>query len=154
MAKVIETDRNRIELQFWDTAGQELFRSVTRGYYRNATVAYLVFDLSRRRTFTSLDVWLTDIREIADRDLILVLIGNKSDLVDTREVTSDEAESYARTNRAAYFETSAKTAEQVSTALLSVMAALDAKATKLKSDGGMKTDSLLDNAESSDGSCC
>jgi small GTP-binding protein len=92
MSKIIPSRGRSIELQLWDTAGQELFRSVTRGYFRNAAVVFLVFDLSRRDSFIAIGDWLADVREIAGQDVIAVLIGNKNDLANERSVTRDEAE--------------------------------------------------------------
>ncbi|KAF3913816.1 hypothetical protein ABW21_db0201426 [Orbilia brochopaga] len=74
------TRRKRIKLQLWDTAGQERFRSVTRSYYRGAAGALLIYDITRRPTFTSLPTFLADARALASDSLTLLLVGNKSDL--------------------------------------------------------------------------
>ncbi|KAK6539446.1 hypothetical protein TWF694_009670 [Orbilia ellipsospora] len=72
--------RKRIKLQLWDTAGQERFRSVTRSYYRGAAGALLIYDITRRPTFTSLPTFLSDARALASENLTVLLVGNKSDL--------------------------------------------------------------------------
>ncbi|KAK6496681.1 hypothetical protein TWF481_001669 [Arthrobotrys musiformis] len=72
--------RKRIKLQLWDTAGQERFRSVTRSYYRGAAGALLIYDITRRHTFTSLPTFLSDARALASENLTVLLVGNKSDL--------------------------------------------------------------------------
>jgi small GTP-binding protein len=143
MAKMIDTPKRHIELQLWDTAGQELFRSVTRGYYRNSTVAYLVFDLSSHSTFTALDRWITDVRNTAQTNVIVVLIGNKSDLSDVREVSDEEIRLFATREKVKYFEVSAKTGENIVKAITSVVDELDERADKGEFQGPSSTESIL-----------
>jgi small GTP-binding protein len=113
LTKIVQTERHRIQLQLWDTAGQELFRSVTRGYYRGSAGALILFDITNRESFDNIGRWLQDIRDVARADVVTVLIGSKSDLGDQRQVSSDEAEAFAREHSMSYFETSAKTGEQI-----------------------------------------
>jgi small GTP-binding protein len=117
MTKIIETDKHRIQLQLWDTAGQELFRSVTRGYYRGSAGAFLVFDLTNHDTFEHVGRWLHDVKEVARSDVVTVLLGNKADLTDQRDVTREEAEAFAQANKMKYFETSAKTGGGIADAI-------------------------------------
>jgi small GTP-binding protein len=152
MSHILDTPRRRLELQLWDTAGQELFRSVTRGYYRNAAVAYIVFDLTNRASFTSVDRWLKDIHDVADKDVIIVLIGNKSDAVDDREIPADEAQKYALDHHLTYFETSAKTGTNIAEAIQSCVPALDERADKGRSFSPV--DSLISTPEPASASCC
>lgn len=84
--------------QLWDTAGQERFRSVTRSYYRGAAGAILVYDITRRSTFDNLDRWLADARALASPHLVLVLVGNKKDKDEDREVEYAEGERFAQEN--------------------------------------------------------
>jgi small GTP-binding protein len=109
LTKIVQTQRHRIQLQLWDTAGQELFRAVTRGYYRGSAGALLVFDISNRESFDNIGKWLQDIRDVARSDVVTVLIGSKVDLADQRQVTTEEAQSFAKEHAMSYFETSAKT---------------------------------------------
>jgi len=107
-----------MKLSLWDTAGQETYKSVTRSYFRGASGALLVFDISRRPTFEHAIDWLNDLRQIAEPDIVVVLVGNKSDLAqgdeNKREVTRQEAEAWARKNGVLeYVETSAKSGEGV-----------------------------------------
>jgi small GTP-binding protein len=127
LAKIINTDKHRIQLQLWDTAGQELFRSITRGYYRGSAGALLMFDLTSRATFLNIERWLQDLREIARPDLTTILIGNKADLTEQREVPQDEARTYAETNHMAYFETSAKTGDNVTGSVTSCVLEIEKK---------------------------
>ncbi|CAK7238847.1 MAG: hypothetical protein STHCBS139747_000267 [Sporothrix thermara] len=123
--------QKHMKLSLWDTAGQETYKSVTRSYFRGASGALLVFDLSRKNTFLHVKDWLDDLRQIADPDIVVVLVGNKADLAspdnteggegNQRQVTRDEAEEWARRNGVLeYVETSAKSGENVEHAFLRV----------------------------------
>ncbi|KAK3946198.1 ras family-domain-containing protein [Diplogelasinospora grovesii] len=114
-----------MKLSLWDTAGQETYKSVTRSYFRGASGALLVFDLSRRTTFQHVTDWLNDLRQIAEPDIVVVLVGNKADLAaeadNKREVTRQEAEDWAKRNGVLeYVETSAKSGENVEKAFMRV----------------------------------
>lgn len=91
----------------WDTAGQERFKSMTPMYYRNANVAFLVFDLTDYATFASIKTWVTELRRNVDYAMLLVLIGNKSDLPREQHFHTEEVEDYAKSISASYYETSA-----------------------------------------------
>lgn len=113
--------QRHMKLSLWDTAGQETYKSVTRSYFRGASGALLVFDISRRPTFTHVKDWLSDLRAIAEPDIVVILVGNKSDLAqgeeNKREVTVAEAQEWARKNGVLeYVETSAKSGEGVEAA--------------------------------------
>ncbi|XP_029390780.1 ras-related protein Rab-43 isoform X2 [Mus pahari] len=82
-------------LQIWDTAGQERFRTITQSYYRSANGAILAYDISKRSTFLSVPHWIEDVRKYAGSNIVQLLIGNKSDLADFREVPLAEAQSLA-----------------------------------------------------------
>ncbi|KAI5302310.1 hypothetical protein KEM55_001188, partial [Ascosphaera atra] len=117
--------QKHMKLSLWDTAGQETYKSITRSYFRGASGALLVFDITRPATFASVTQWLTDLRLIADEDIIVVLVGNKSDLVKPGQgkqvVTRDQAEAWCRENGVGrYVETSAKSGEGVERAFLEV----------------------------------
>jgi small GTP-binding protein len=119
--------QRHLKLSIWDSAGQETYRSITRSYFRGASGALLVFDISRRKTFDSVTSWLQDLRLIADEGIVVVLVGNKSDL-DTddtprrkREVSKAEAEAWAKANNVfSYVETSAKSGAGVERAFREV----------------------------------
>ncbi|KAG5970243.1 hypothetical protein E4U55_001765 [Claviceps digitariae] len=117
--------QKHMKLSLWDTAGQETYKSVTRSYFRGASGALLVFDLSRKHTFQHVTDWLNDLRQIAEPDIVVVLVGNKADLThqddNKREVTRQEAEEWARRNGVMeYVETSAKSGENVENAFMRV----------------------------------
>jgi Ras-related protein Rab-2A len=117
-ARTVSVNGTAVKLQIWDTAGQESFRSITRSYYRGACGALLVFDMTRRETFEHVTSWLRDAKENSNMDMTILLIGNKNDLVEQREVSSDEARALAKENDLEYIETSAKTAHNVDDAFL------------------------------------
>merc|ERR1712188_175085 len=117
-ARMINIDGKQIKLQIWDTAGQESFRSITRSYYRGAAGALLVYDITRRDTFNHLTTWLEDARQHSSSNMVIMLIGNKSDLEARREVTKEEGEAFAREHGLIFMETSAKTASNVEEAFI------------------------------------
>jgi Ras-related protein Rab-2A len=117
--------QKHMKLSLWDTAGQETYKSVTRSYFRGASGALLVFDLSRKQTFEHATDWLNDLRQIAEPDIVVILVGNKADLTqqaeNKREVTKEEAQEWARRNGVLeYVETSAKSGENVENAFMRV----------------------------------
>ena len=112
-AKTIELkDQSRVKLQIWDTAGQESFKSITRNYYRSAAVALIVYDVTSRLSFEKIEEWLNECKANGNKELSLILVGNKSDLIE-REVSYEEGEDYAKKNGMLFFESSAKTADNV-----------------------------------------
>ncbi|KAA3675165.1 Ras-related protein Rab-2A [Paragonimus westermani] len=115
---MINIGGKQIKLQIWDTAGQESFRSITRSYYRGAAGALLVYDITRRETFTHLASWLEDARQHSSSNMVIMLIGNKSDLESRRDVQKEEGEAFAREHGLIFMETSAKTAANVEEAFI------------------------------------
>ncbi|KAK9894263.1 ras-domain-containing protein [Cystobasidium minutum MCA 4210] len=107
------TETKTLKLQLWDTAGQERFRSVTRSYYRNAAGAIICYDITRRSSFEALQAWISDARALASPDLVIVLVGNKLDDEDNREVEYLEAARWAKENDLLFVEASALTGENV-----------------------------------------
>ena len=116
---IVDINSELVKLQIWDTAGQERFRSVTRGYYRGAAGALLVFDVTRRQTFAHIGSWLTDARANTNPHTVMILIGNKSDLNEQREVSFEEASRFAEENNLLFLECSAKNGDNVEQAFLS-----------------------------------
>ncbi|CAF3586827.1 unnamed protein product [Rotaria socialis] len=111
--RFVTIDGKSIKLQIWDTAGQELYRSITRSYYRAAAAAFLVYDISKRKTFDHMTMWLNEMQEYSTSDMIFVLVGNKCDLSNEREVQKEEGEAFAQKHEIMFMETSAKTATNV-----------------------------------------
>ncbi|KAH8120162.1 P-loop containing nucleoside triphosphate hydrolase protein [Phellopilus nigrolimitatus] len=112
-SRTIKLGEKRVKLQLWDTAGQERFRSVTRSYYRGAAGAILVYDITDRSSFANLAQWLDDARALASPHLVTVLVGNKCDREDEREVDWTEASRWASQHGVHIIETSSLTGENV-----------------------------------------
>lgn len=117
-SRIVNVGGKSIKLQIWDTAGQERYRSITRSYYRGAAGALLVYDTTSRDSFNELASWLNDARRLASQNICILLVGNKKDLEEEREVTFLEASNFAQENELIYLETSAKTGENVEEAFL------------------------------------
>ncbi|KAH6822200.1 Rab GTPase-like A1I protein [Perilla frutescens var. hirtella] len=110
-----------IKAQIWDTAGQERFRAITSSYYRGALGALLVYDITRRSTFESLRKWLKELREFGSPEMVVVLVGNKSDLSRSREVNLEDGQSLAQLEDLSFMETSAKENLNVEDAFLQMI---------------------------------
>ncbi|XP_012261049.1 ras-related protein Rab-43 [Athalia rosae] len=90
--KTVLVDGKRVKLQIWDTAGQERFRTITQSYYRSANGVVVVYDITKRSTFLSLQRWVDEVRKYTSSHVMLILVGNKCDLESLREVEKGEAE--------------------------------------------------------------
>ena len=112
-AKNIEIENKKYRLQIWDTAGQENYRSITRAYYKNSVCAILVYDITNRDSFEHISSWIEDCLNQSPKTVFMVLVGNKSDLDDKRKVTTEEGEQMAKNHNLMFFETSAKTGDNV-----------------------------------------
>lgn len=122
-AKIITVAGKRVKLQIWDTAGQERYKSVTRSYYRGATACLVVYDVMQHSSYGSVPRWLQDVRDLAGEDVVVMLIGNKVDLIKTKQraVAHNEVSLYAQEHHLLHFETSAATGELVADAFLKVV---------------------------------
>ena len=102
-----------IILNLWDTAGQERFKSLIPSYIKDSAVAIVVYDVTSRDSFLSVDKWIEDAKALRDDDVLLILAGNKADMADHRQVSTDEAKEYAEKMNLLFFETSAKTGANI-----------------------------------------
>ncbi|NXS51078.1 RAB17 protein, partial [Balaeniceps rex] len=103
-----------VKFEIWDTAGQEKYHSVCHLYYRGAHAALLVYDITNKETFNRAKLWLRDLeKEFLPHEIVIALVGNKTDLAAEREVTTKEGEEFARTKDLLFMETSAKSNHQV-----------------------------------------
>ena len=106
----IKLNEITIKLQVWDTCGQELYRTLITNFYRNSSLAILVYEINSKQTFENVDMWLKELRSHANPDVKIFLIGNKVDLEDQREVDTKTGEIYSKKNKINLFmESSAKT---------------------------------------------
>jgi Ras-related protein Rab-11A len=130
-----------IKAQCWDTAGQERYRAITSAYYRGAVGALLVYDITKHDTFNNCQRWLTELRDHADVNIVVMLVGNKCDLKDQRTVTTEEATEFAQKNNLAFIETSALDSTGVETAFIRLLTEIY----KLVSKKTMTADSSSSN---------
>ncbi|KAI3683150.1 hypothetical protein L1987_83650 [Smallanthus sonchifolius] len=108
LSKTMYLEDRTVRLQLWDTAGQERFRSLIPSYIRDSSVAVIVFDVASRQSFLNTAKWIEEVRTERGSDVIIVLVGNKTDLVDKRQVSIEEGEAKARDFNVMFIETSAK----------------------------------------------
>jgi Ras-related protein Rab-6A len=114
LSKTMYLEDRTVRLQLWDTAGQERFRSLIPSYIRDSSVAVVVYDISSMKTFQQTKKWIDDVRGERGNDVIVVLVGNKTDLGDSkREVTTAQGEEEAKRSGAIFVETSAKLGHNV-----------------------------------------
>ncbi|KAG0736842.1 hypothetical protein G6F57_008615 [Rhizopus arrhizus] len=106
-------EEKTVRLQLWDTAGQERFRSLIPSYIRDSSVAVIVYDISSKNTFLNTTKWIDDVRAERGTEAIVVLVGNKTDLNEKREVTTEEGEKRAKELNVMFIETSAKAGHNV-----------------------------------------
>jgi len=138
-AEVTLDDGTQIKVQIWDTAGQERFRAITRGYYRGAVGALIVYDITKKQTFLNVEKWLQELHEHADSDIVIMLVGNKTDLKTSREVSTDEARKFAQKNNLLYIETSALDGENIKEAFQQTITAIHERR-RGKTGGGENDD--------------
>lgn len=103
----------KIPVKIWDTAGQERFKTITYSFYKQADGVIVTYDVTKQQTFKNIRTWLDSITEHADPKIIKVMVGNKVDLEHERKVTPEEAGELAKENDMSYFETSAKTGQNI-----------------------------------------
>ena len=112
-AKQFTVEGHVIKAQIWDTAGQERYKAITSAYYKGAKGAFVVYDITRKNTFETVNKWVSDISAAADKKITLILIGNKNDLEDQRQVTKEMGEEKAKELGLAFMETSACSGENL-----------------------------------------
>merc|ERR1712196_420918 len=120
--QTIEVEKKNIKAQIWDTAGQERYRAITSAYYRGAVGALLVYDITKHLTFDDVrTIWLTELQNNADPNIVVMLVGNKSDLRHLRDVTTEEAREFAQKHNLSFIETSALGGENVDKAFQNIL---------------------------------
>ncbi|TEB31422.1 GTPase [Coprinellus micaceus] len=117
----INVDGKTVKAQIWDTAGQERYRAITSAYYRGAVGALLVYDIAKHATYVNVMRWLKELRDHADSNIVIMLVGNKSDLKHLRAVPTDEAKAFAAENGLSFIETSALDASNVESAFQTIL---------------------------------
>ncbi|XP_070102188.1 ras-related protein Rab-8A isoform X3 [Equus przewalskii] len=141
--RTIELDGKRIKLQIWDTAGQERFRTITTAYYRGAMGIMLVYDITNEKSFDNIRNWIRNIEEHASADVEKMILGNKCDVNDKRQVSKERGEKLALDYGIKFMETSAKANINVENAFFTLARDIKAKMDKklffsLQYDGGQQ----------------
>uniref|UniRef100_A0A4X1TPZ6 Ras-related protein Rab-6B n=1 Tax=Sus scrofa TaxID=9823 RepID=A0A4X1TPZ6_PIG len=124
LSKTMYLEDRTVRLQLWDTAGQERFRSLIPSYIRDSTVAVVVYDITNLNSFQQTSKWIDDVRTERGSDVIIMLVGNKTDLADKRQITIEEGEQRAKELSVMFIETSAKTGYNVKQLFRRVASAL------------------------------
>eukprot|EP00899_Mesostigma_viride_P014060 jgi/Mesvir1/22655/Mv14089-RA.1 len=124
LSKTMYLEDRTVRLQLWDTAGQERFRSLIPSYIRDSSVAVVVYDVSNRASFLNTARWVEEVRTERGSDVIIMLVGNKTDLVDKRQVSIEEGDSKAREFGVMFIETSAKAGFNIKALFRKIAAAL------------------------------
>lgn len=117
----IQVDNKTIKAQIWDTAGQERYRAITSAYYRGAVGALLVYDIAKHMTYENVERWLKELRDHADSNIVIMLVGNKSDLRHLRSVPTEEAKYFSERNTLSFIETSALDSNNVEQAFTHIL---------------------------------
>ncbi|CAK8578798.1 unnamed protein product [Lathyrus sativus] len=108
LSKTMYLEDRTVRLQLWDTAGQERFRSLIPSYIRDSSVAVIVYDVANRQSFLNTNKWVEEVRQERGTDVIIVLVGNKTDLVEKRQVSIEEGDTKSKEFGIMFIETSAK----------------------------------------------
>ncbi|KAL4424704.1 hypothetical protein ABPG77_000047 [Micractinium sp. CCAP 211/92] len=124
LSKTMYLEDRTVRLQLWDTAGQERFRSLIPSYIRDSSVAVVVYDVTSRQSFLNIQRWVEEVRAERGSDVIIVLVGNKTDLVDKRQVSIEEGDAKARELAVMFIETSAKAGFNIKALFRKIAAAL------------------------------
>jgi len=117
----IQVDGKTIKAQIWDTAGQERYRAITSAYYRGAVGALLVYDITKQATYENVERWLKELRDHADANIVIMLVGNKSDLRHLRCIDTEVAKGFCEKEGLSFIEASALEATNVEAAFQQIL---------------------------------
>ena len=109
----IKINKNIFHLQLWDTAGSERFRSITKGYFSNSACAIIVYDITNEKSFDSIKEWVNECKLYTNKNIHLVLVGNKNDLKEQRKIEKEQGEELAKEYDMKFFEASALTGDNI-----------------------------------------
>ncbi|XP_020208189.1 ras-related protein RABA4d [Cajanus cajan] len=121
LTRTVVMDHKLVKAQIWDTAGQERYQAITTAYYRGATGALLAYDITNQQTFDHVEKWLDELRIHADKNILVMLVGNKSDLSSIRAVPIEVARDFAKQEGLFFLETSALDSTNVESAFLGLL---------------------------------
>ncbi|KAI8361754.1 small GTPase [Blakeslea trispora] len=159
----VQVDSKTVKAQIWDTAGQERYRAITSAYYRGAVGALLVYDISKYNTYENVMRWLKELRDHADANIVVMLVGNKSDLRHLRAVPTEEAKQFAAENGLSFIETSALDSSNVELAFQRILTeiyrivsnkALESSSDVARPTAGQTIQVTQSSDEQKQGGCC
>lgn len=158
--RTLEVDGKTIKLQIWDTAGQERFKTITSSYYKGAHGIIVVYDVTDKESFKNIDTWMNEVEKHASDNVSRILVGNKSDLTDSRQVTTDEGKELADQYNIRFMETSAKESANVEEAFTLMTKEIKSRVVHTEARKPTQTGKKLSNPKTkklekkSGGSCC
>ncbi|KAJ5066654.1 ras-related protein rab-5c [Anaeramoeba ignava] len=153
-SKAIYVGDKAIKVQIWDTAGQEIYRSLTPMYIRNAAAAIIVYDITNEESFGKLESWIDEMVTLAATDVVIAIVGNKSDLEKTRDVDTQEGEEFAAQNNFIFQETSARTGFGVNQVFTQIATRLIAKEKKKQVSLIIPEDTEIEDLQQKKKKCC
>lgn len=125
--KIVSHANINYKINIWDTAGQETFKSITRSYYRGTMGCLMVYDMTNRDSFNAVTTWLQDLKKYCSPQIVITLIGNKSDLDASRQISYEEGKTFADENGLMFLETSAKTGQNIENGFINIIQQISKK---------------------------
>ena len=141
----------QVKIQLWDTAGQERFRTIAKNYYKGAHGIVLIYDITSKKTYDNIRKWLNQIKDEASHLISIMLVGNKIDCVEKREVTTEEGQSLANSNNLPFYEASAKDSINVNECFQDLIEKIDENSLNINQNYNRLNDSKTQNKK---GGCC
>jgi small GTP-binding protein len=151
--KMVRIEGQDVKVLTWDTAGQEIFRSITRSCYRDSACAIIVYDITDKSSFDKVEDWIRDVRNLAPPECSLVLLGNKIDLEAQRAILTDQGRDLADRNGLLFFETSAATGQNVAEAFNECVAAVYTRAMSSVVQIGDRKQPVAPKPKTDEGGC-
>jgi small GTP-binding protein len=151
--KRVQIEGQDVKVQIWDTAGQEIFRSIIRSYYRDSACAIIVYDITDKTTFDKVEDWIRDVRNLAPPDCLLALFGNKMDLDVQRAVLTEQGQDLADHHGMLFFETSAASGQNVVQAFKECVTSVYTRAKSAAMQISEKKTTLSAKPNTNDGRC-
>ena len=148
-------NRKTVKLQIWDTAGQDRFRSITKNYYKKANGIILIYDVTNKKSYKNISVWINQIKEEADPNVVIYLAGNKIDMEEERKIGTEEGEKLAEEYNLPFRETSAKEDININETFEDIAERIDEVFSKLTTNAEIKmTKNRMSNTKKKNKGCC
>ena len=143
-SKLFIQQGHKIKAQIWDTAGQEKYKAITSAYYKGSKGALVIYDITQKETFANIEKWVNDLKCKGDPKITIIIIGNKNDLEEKRQISKEQGEEKAKSFGCAFLETSAFSGDNIEKAFEMMVKEIYDKFT---SDIGGDDEEELDNNE-------